>query len=214
MASAHGAVFTTAAATGRWPIAEQALERVRQLEPAAMPSLLWRKAVWTQDWAEAERLMPVESTAQKAAGTAAYRALASGDPAQEAAAARLVARLPGRLLPAPADRNADPAWPPGRSDRAPWQVGRRPHSRHPARIVVPLGPRAAVPCGTTRPSNLSCAEVAGLLTGMGQESRLISAAKQDPRRSAGYWTIEGAHTRAQRQMSVLGGKRTFEQADI
>jgi DNA-binding winged helix-turn-helix (wHTH) protein len=93
-ASAHGAVFTTAVATGRWPVAEQALARVRRLEPAAMPRLLWRKAVWAQDWAEAERLMPVESTAQKDAGAAAYRALASGDRAKKDAAARLVGALP------------------------------------------------------------------------------------------------------------------------
>lgn len=94
IAGAHGAVFTMAVATGRWPIAEQALGHVRQIEPAAMPGLLWRKAVWAHDWAEAERLMPVEHPAQQAAGTAAYRALASGDAAQKNAAARLVGALP------------------------------------------------------------------------------------------------------------------------
>lgn len=93
-ASAHSAVFTTAVATGRWPIAEQALARVRRLEPAAMPRLLWRKAVWAQDWAAAERLMPVESAAQKDAGVATYRALASGNRAQKDAAAQLVGALP------------------------------------------------------------------------------------------------------------------------
>ena len=94
LATAHGGLFVAAAATGRWPVAEQALERVRQQDAAAVPSLLWRKAVWTRDWAAAERLMPVEYPAQQQAATAAYRAMASGDPAASQAAARKVMALP------------------------------------------------------------------------------------------------------------------------
>ena len=59
-----------------------------------MPYMLWRKAVWTHDWSAAERLMPVESAAQQEAGIAAYRALASGDPAAAQAAARKLMALP------------------------------------------------------------------------------------------------------------------------
>ena len=94
LASAHGGVFHAAAATGRWPVAEQALERIAQRDAAVMPGLLWRKAVWMQDWAEAGRLMPVEHPAQQAAGRAAYRAIGSGDPTGKQAAARQLLALP------------------------------------------------------------------------------------------------------------------------
>jgi DNA-binding winged helix-turn-helix (wHTH) protein/tetratricopeptide (TPR) repeat protein len=94
VASAYVGLFHTAAATGRWPVADKALERVKQLNPAIVPGLLYRKAVWTANWAEAERLMPVESRAQQEAGIAAYRTLVSSDPARKRAAARQLMALP------------------------------------------------------------------------------------------------------------------------
>lgn len=93
-ATNHTRVFLAAAATGRWPIVDEATERVRQLDPVAMPALLWRKGVWAGDWAEAERFIPLAHPAQEQAGIATYRALASGDPARKEAAARLVSALP------------------------------------------------------------------------------------------------------------------------
>jgi DNA-binding winged helix-turn-helix (wHTH) protein len=94
VAGGHGGVFLTAAATGRWRLAEQALERIGQLDTAAMPGLSWRKAVWQQDWAEAERTLPAGHPAQEQAAVAAYRALAAGGPAGKAAAAARVEALP------------------------------------------------------------------------------------------------------------------------
>lgn len=91
---AQGSLFLAAAATGRWPVAERALERVRQLDPPMVPRLLWRKAVWTGEWTDAERAMPVEHADQQEAGIAAYRALASGGPARMTAAARQLMALP------------------------------------------------------------------------------------------------------------------------
>lgn len=92
--NAYVGLFHAAAVTGRWPAADRALERVKQLNAAIMPGLFYRKAVWTANWAEAERLLPIESPAQREAGIAAYRALASGDPARKQAAARQLMALP------------------------------------------------------------------------------------------------------------------------
>ena len=91
---AQGSLFHAAAATGRWPVAEQALERVRQLDAPMVPRLLWRKAVWTGEWAEAERTMPFEHPDQQEAGIAAYRALALGDRARMKEAALQIMALP------------------------------------------------------------------------------------------------------------------------
>jgi DNA-binding winged helix-turn-helix (wHTH) protein/tetratricopeptide (TPR) repeat protein len=90
----HARIFLAAAATGRWPVVDQALEGVRQLDPAPMPNLLWRKATWLGNWAEAERLAPLELPAQEEASIATYRAMASGDPGRKEAAARMVLALP------------------------------------------------------------------------------------------------------------------------
>jgi len=70
------------------------MERVRQLDPVAMPALLWRKAVWGGDWAEAERFIPLAHPAQEQTGKATYQALASDDPVRKEAAAQLVSALP------------------------------------------------------------------------------------------------------------------------
>jgi DNA-binding winged helix-turn-helix (wHTH) protein/tetratricopeptide (TPR) repeat protein len=98
--SAQIGLFHAAAVTGRWPVADKALERVKQLNAAIVPGLRYRKAVWTANWAEAERLMPAESPAQREAGIAAYRALVSGDPARaQAAAGQLMALPAGCCMP-------------------------------------------------------------------------------------------------------------------
>jgi len=94
VAGVHAGVFLTAAATGRWRLAELALARVGELDTAAMPRLSWRKAVWQRNWAEAERYLPPGHPAQEQAAVAAYRALAAGDPARKDAAAALVEALP------------------------------------------------------------------------------------------------------------------------
>lgn len=94
IALSHVRVFFAAAATGRWPIAEEALDRARQLGTASLPLLLWRQAVWKGDWAEAERQIPFEHPAQVEAETATYRALASGDRASKEFVARQVRPLP------------------------------------------------------------------------------------------------------------------------
>ncbi|WP_404712159.1 winged helix-turn-helix domain-containing protein [Sphingomonas sp. MMS24-J13] len=94
LVSAQVGLFHAAAVTGRWPVADKALERVKQLNAPALPGLLHRKAMWTANWAAAEQLMPVESPAQRKAGIAAYRALTSGDPADKQAATRLLMALP------------------------------------------------------------------------------------------------------------------------
>jgi DNA-binding winged helix-turn-helix (wHTH) protein/tetratricopeptide (TPR) repeat protein len=86
-------LFRAAVVTGRWPAAGKALERVGQLDAAIVPGLLHRKAVWTANWTEAERLMPPESPAPQAQ-IAAYRAIASGDPARKQAAAQRFMALP------------------------------------------------------------------------------------------------------------------------
>ncbi|HEU4651290.1 MAG TPA: winged helix-turn-helix domain-containing protein [Croceibacterium sp.] len=93
-APAHAELFRAAVATGRWPIADASLERVRQLEPRGARGLLWHKAMQSGDWAQAERLMPVEHPAQQQAASAAFRALASKRSADRQAAARLVEVLP------------------------------------------------------------------------------------------------------------------------
>lgn len=94
LAIAHGRVFFSAAATERWPIAEQAMREIETLDPVAMPLLRWRQAVWTGDWKEAERWIPLELPAQENAMRAVYRALTSGDAAKKEAAAAQVLALP------------------------------------------------------------------------------------------------------------------------
>lgn len=94
LANAYVGLFHAAAVTGRWPVADKALEHVKQLNPAMVPGLVYRKALWTANWTEAERLMPIESRAQQEAGIVAYQALVSGDPARKRAAARQIIGLP------------------------------------------------------------------------------------------------------------------------
>jgi DNA-binding winged helix-turn-helix (wHTH) protein/tetratricopeptide (TPR) repeat protein len=94
LAGSHRAVFVAAAATGRWRVAEQALAQAAKIDPRLMASMRWRQAVWARNWAEAERHMPVEHPAQERATIAAYRALASDDPAKKQAAAAQVVALP------------------------------------------------------------------------------------------------------------------------
>ncbi len=94
VAMQHVRVFFAAAATERWPIAQEALEQVGTLGSSSMPLLLWRQAVWNGDWAEAERQIPFEHPAQVQAGIATYRALHAGDGARKEAAAQMVLALP------------------------------------------------------------------------------------------------------------------------
>lgn len=87
-------LFFASAATGRWPIADEALARIRQIDATPMPALLWRNAVWRGDWAQAQAKVPLELPAQEQAGIATYRAMASGDPVRKQAAVQLVLALP------------------------------------------------------------------------------------------------------------------------
>jgi DNA-binding winged helix-turn-helix (wHTH) protein len=91
---AQARLFLSASATGRWTLADRALEKVKALDPAKAPALLWRKAVWRGDWEDAERRLPPRDPVVDRAAVATYRALASGDAIEKDAAARQVEQLP------------------------------------------------------------------------------------------------------------------------
>lgn len=93
-ADAQARLFRSAAATGRWLLVDQVLERVKALDSSHVPPLLWRKAVWRRDWADAERHLPPRDPALGGAEIASYRAVASGDAKRIEAAARQVMSLP------------------------------------------------------------------------------------------------------------------------
>jgi DNA-binding winged helix-turn-helix (wHTH) protein len=92
---AQGRLFFSAAATGRWPAANQALTHVKTLDPVQARALSWRRALWRGDWADAERLLQPLDPTMDAAHIATYRALASGEAERKDAAARQVLALPG-----------------------------------------------------------------------------------------------------------------------
>lgn len=91
---AHIALFETAAATARWAVADQSLERMRQLDPRPLATMQWRKAVGTEDWAQAVRTVAAPDPASQRAAIATYRARASGTAADRRAALALVEGLP------------------------------------------------------------------------------------------------------------------------
>ena len=93
-AGANFRLFVSAAATGRWDLSDQALERVSALDASSAPTLHWRWAVWRGDWADAERLLPKGDPAGYQAAIATYRALASGDANRKDVAAAEIMRLP------------------------------------------------------------------------------------------------------------------------
>jgi DNA-binding winged helix-turn-helix (wHTH) protein len=82
----------SAALTGRWLLVDRIAERVRTLDPAALPAL-WRVAIWRGDWVAAERRLPLRDPALDRIHIATYRALASGDAGRKEAAARQVIAL-------------------------------------------------------------------------------------------------------------------------
>jgi DNA-binding winged helix-turn-helix (wHTH) protein len=86
-------LFVSAAATGRWSLVDRIAERIRTLDPAALPNLLWREAIWRGDWAKAERDLPPRDPTLDRVHIATYRALASGDVKRKEAAARQVMSL-------------------------------------------------------------------------------------------------------------------------
>jgi hypothetical protein len=86
-------LFLSAAATGRWALADRIVERSKTLDPNPVPTMLWRKAVWRGDWSGAERLLPRREPALDRAAIATYRALASGDAKEKEAAAAQVMGL-------------------------------------------------------------------------------------------------------------------------
>jgi DNA-binding winged helix-turn-helix (wHTH) protein len=93
-ADAQARLFYRAAATDRWLLADRALERVQALDPGSARTLLWHKAIWRGDWADAERYLPPRDPALDRVHRATYRALASGDPERKALAASEIMSLP------------------------------------------------------------------------------------------------------------------------
>ena len=65
---------------------------MKALDPPRAQALLWRRAVWRGDWADAERLQPRDPALDGAIAT--YRALASGRANRQEAAASKVVGLP------------------------------------------------------------------------------------------------------------------------
>jgi DNA-binding winged helix-turn-helix (wHTH) protein len=92
-AGAQVRLVASAAATGRWSLIDRTAERVKTLDPAALPALLWHKAVWRRDWTSAERYLPPREPALDRATSATYRALSSGDAQEKEQAAAQVRRL-------------------------------------------------------------------------------------------------------------------------
>ena len=89
----QGRLFLAASMTDRERVADAALARVTELDIGGGNADFgrWRRAVWSGDWAEAERSGRFADTRTADAAKAAYRALASGSAAGETAAAALVA---------------------------------------------------------------------------------------------------------------------------
>lgn len=83
----------TAALTGRWPLVDRIVARVRTLDPAAALPALWHVAIWRGDWVEAARRLPPRDPALDRIHIATYRALASGNAERKEAAARQVIAL-------------------------------------------------------------------------------------------------------------------------
>jgi DNA-binding winged helix-turn-helix (wHTH) protein/tetratricopeptide (TPR) repeat protein len=103
-ADAQGPVFLAAAALGRLSLVDQAIERMKALDPDGVPMMLWRRALWRGDWVDAERYLPRRDALLDRARIGVYRAMASGDAREQRAAARKVMDLPdGCCVPVQAE---------------------------------------------------------------------------------------------------------------